>query len=118
MQKAKFVLLIMIIFFASLPVYAGELDKPYSPTRKEWLEISISKVIKERTDPWKQRISSLVWVKEEESTIFITLTSANGQEEIKIKVQNEYGDIIKKDIESFIKKYDWATKLKVHVQFM
>lgn len=118
MNKVIFILLITTIFFTSLPVYSGELDKPYSPTKKEWLEISIFKAIKVRTDPWKQRISSIIWVKEVENTIFITLTSANGQDEIKKKSQDEYVDIIKKDIESLIKEYDWASKLKVHVQFM
>lgn len=118
MRKIIFILMFTTIFFTSLPVYSGELDKPYSPTRKEWLEISIFKAIKVRTDPWKQRISSIVWVKEAENTIFITLTTANGQDEIKKKAQNEYVDIIKKDIESLIKEYDWACKLKVHVQFI
>ena len=118
MNKVIFVLLITTIFFTSLPVYSGELDKLYSPTKKEWLEISIFKSIKVRTDPWKQRISSIVWVKEAENTIFITLTSANGQDEIKKKSQDEYVGIIKKDIESLIKEYDWASKLKVRVQFM
>jgi hypothetical protein len=117
MKKFIFILLIWIIFVASLPVYSGELDKPYSPTRKEWLEISISKLIKDRTDAWKQRVSSMIWIKEEENTIFITITSENGQEEIKTRAQKEYIDIIKKDVETFIKKYDWSKKLKVHVQF-
>jgi hypothetical protein len=117
MKKLKFPLLILIILFISLPSYSGELDKPYSPTRKEWLEISIFKAIKDRTDPWKQHISSVVWLKEEENTIFITLTSANQQEEMKAKAQKEYVEIIQNDVESFIKKYDWAKKLKVHVQF-
>lgn len=118
MKNLKFILLIAIIFGTWLPVYSGELDMPYSPTKKEWLEISISKVIKDRTDAWKQRVSSIVWAKEEEKTIFITLTSANGQEELKLEAQNTYIDIIKKDVENFIKKYDWAKILKVYVQFM
>ena len=40
------------------------------------------------------------------------------QDEIKKKTQDEYVDIIKKDIESLIKEYDWASKLKVNVQFI
>lgn len=105
------------MFFTLLPVYSGELDMSYSPTRKEWLEISIFKLIKDRTDSWKQRVSSMVWVRKEENTIFITITSANGQEEIEKRAQNEYVDIIKKAVESFIEEYNWAKKLKVHVQF-
>jgi hypothetical protein len=118
MKKFIFILLIWAIFVASLPVYSGELDKAYSPTRKEWLEISISKLIKDRTDAWKQRVSSMIWVKEQENTIFITITSANGQEELKPNAQNEYVDVIKKDVESFIKEYGWAKGLKVHVRFI
>lgn len=118
MKNLILILMSLAIFLTSLPVYSGELDKPYSPTKKEWLEMSIFKAIKVRTDPWKQRISSIIWVKESENTIFITLTSANGQDEIKKKSQDGYVGTIKKDIESLIKKYNWASKLKVHVQFM
>lgn len=114
---AKYLTITLIFLFGSLSAYSGELDKSYSPTRKEWLEMSIFKTIKDRTDSWKQRISSVVWLKEEENTIFITLTSANQQEEMKAKAQKEYVEIIQNDVESFIKKYDWAKKLKVHVQF-
>jgi hypothetical protein len=117
MKKIIFLSLIVIIFFNPLHVYSGELDMSYSPTRKEWLEISIFKLIKDRTDAWKQRIGSAVWVREEENTIFITITSANDQEEMKKTAQNEYIDMIKKDVESFIQKYDWSKKMKVHVQF-
>lgn len=117
MKKFMLTLLIGTIFFMTTPVYSGELDKAYSPTRKEWLEMTIFKTIKVRTDPWKQRISSIVWVKEEENAIYITLTSANGQDEIEKKAQNDYIETIKKDIETVIKEYDWARKLKVHVLY-
>lgn len=118
MKNFIFILLIATLFCTVLPANSGELDKPYSPTRKEWLEISIYKTIKVRTDPWKQRISSLVWVIEADNTIYITLTSANGQDEIEKKTQNEYVDTIKKDIETLIKEYEWASKLKVYVQYV
>jgi hypothetical protein len=118
MKNFIFILLIATLFCTVLPANSGELDKPYSPTRKEWLEISIYKTIKGRTDPWKQRISSLVWVIEADNTIYITLTSANGQDEIEKKTQNEYVDTIKKDIETLIKEYEWASKLKVYVQYV
>jgi len=117
MKSIKLIIFVMLIF-TSLPVYSGELDKPYSPTREEWLELSITKVVKDRTDLWKQRIGSVIWVKEEENTVFITLSSANGQEELKVDAQQKYVDIIKNDVENFNSKYNWAKKLKVHVQFI
>ena len=109
-----------MVLFLSIPLYlhAGELDKPYSPTRKEWLEISIFNNIKIRTDSWNRRISSLVWVKEKENTIFITLTLANGEDELSEQARSEYVSRIKNDVMGFIERYDWAKDLKVYVQFM
>ena len=108
---------IFIIFYFSTSTYAGNFDKPYSPTRKEWLEMSIFKLIKIRTDPWKQRIGFLVWVVEKENTVFLTLTSANGQEELTKKQEDTYVEIVKGDVESFLKEYEWSKNLKVFVQF-
>jgi hypothetical protein len=90
MKNLLLIFVITTIFCTALPAHSGDLDKPYTPTRKEWLEMTVFKTIKVRTDPWKQRISSIVWVKEEENTIYITLTSANGQDEIEKRAQNEY----------------------------
>ena len=118
MKKFLFILFIAMYFFLSFPLYAGELDKSYSPTRKEWLEMSIFQIIKIRTDVWERRISSLIWAKEEENTIFITMTAANGEGEISRDARKEYIRIIKNDVEGFIKKYDWAKSLKVYVQFI
>jgi hypothetical protein len=108
---------IFFILLFSMSTFAGNLDKPYSSTRKEWLEISIFKVIKDRTDPWRERIGFLVWVREEENTVFITLTSANGQEPLTKETENKYLNIVKGDVEEFIRNYSWSKSLKVFVQF-
>ena len=105
-------------FFFSLTAYPADLDKPYSPTRKEWLEISIFKTIRDRTDIWKQRISSIVWVKEEYNTVYITLTSANGQEPLSKESRDAYVEVVKETVESFLEKYEWSKNLKVFVQFI
>jgi len=108
---------IFIVFHFSASTYADNFDKPYSPTRKDWLEISIFKLIKIRTDPWRQRIGFLVWVMEKENTVFITLTSANGEEPLTKEKENTYVETVKKDVESFLKEYEWSKNLKVFVQF-
>ena len=108
---------ISFVLIFSLSTYAGNLDKPYSPTRKEWLEISVFQLIKIRTDPWKQRIGFLVWVVEKENTVFLTLTSANGEEPLTKEKENTYVETVKKDVESFLKEYEWSKNLKVFVQF-
>lgn len=119
MKKAMIVALIIIhCILMAAPIVAGELDKPYNPSRKEWLEVSIFKIIKDRTDVWKQRIGLTVWVKEEEGTIFITISSANGEEPMKNEAIQEYIKYIKSDVSEFIKKYEWSSKLKVYVQYI
>jgi len=109
---------ISFIFLFSLATHAGDLDKPYSPTRKEWLEISIFKLIKIRTDSWQQRIGFLVWVVEKENTVFITLTPGSRQMPLEKEKEKFYVKIVKSDIESFLKQYEWSKNLKVHVQFI
>jgi len=111
------VILVAIFIIFSASTYAENLDKPYSPTRKEWLEMSIFKLIKIRTDPWQQRIGFLVWVVEKQNTVFITLTSANRLEELIKEKEDTYVEIVKRDVESFLKEYEWSKNLKVFVQF-
>ena len=113
----KFICAVLFIFLFTLPSYPADLDKPYSPTRKEQLEISIFWTIKIRTDVWRQRIGFLVWVREKENTIFITLTSANGEEPLRKKSEQIYVEIIKNDVEALLREYEWAKNLKVFVQF-
>ena len=112
-----FIAILSILVF-SISTFADELDKPYSPTRKEWLEISIFKVIKDRTDSWRTRIGFLVWVVEKENTVFVTLTSANWEEPLNKAAKDKYVEIVKTDIERFLKKYDWSRGLRVFVQFV
>lgn len=115
--KLGVILVAIFIIFSASTTYAGNLDKPYSPTRKEWLEMSLFKLIKIRTDPWQQRIGFLVWVVEKENTVFITLTSTNRQEELIKEKEDTYVEIVKRDVESFLKEYEWSKNLKVFVQF-
>ena len=118
MKWSKFIIFLIFLFLLPVQSYSGELDKPYSPTRKEWLQSSIFQHIKTRTDPWKQRISSIVWIKEKENTVFITLTSANGQEPLPKESTQNYVEIIKKDVETLLKEHDWSKELQVFVQFI
>ena len=108
---------ILILGFVTSHVQAGNLDTPYSPTKKEWLELSIFKLIKDRTDPWKQRIGTMVWFVEKDDTIYITLTSSNGQDPLSKRAEQEYVEAIKSDVENFLKKYEWSKNLKTFVQF-
>jgi hypothetical protein len=109
---------IFLVCMLWVTTYAANLERSYSPTRREWLEISIFKVIKERTDSWQQRTGFLVWVVEKENTVFITLSSANGQEETSKEAKERYIEAVRGDVELFIKKYEWSKSLKVFVQYL
>jgi len=108
---------ILILCLVTSHVEAGNLDTPYSPTKKEWLELSIFKLIKDRTAPWKQRIGTMVWVVEKDNAVYITLTSANGQDILTSQAEREYVETVKAEVENFLKKYDWSKNLKTFVQF-
>jgi hypothetical protein len=102
MKRIKIALVLLFLFSSIVPGYTGDLDKPYSPTRKEWVEISTFRAVKNATDAWQHRISSVIWVKEKESTIFITLTSANGQAKLSQKAIDKYVSMVKNAIETLI----------------
>jgi hypothetical protein len=118
-MKLVAVIGIVFLFTTSIvtPLMAGDLDKPYNPSRKEWLELSIFKLIKDRTDFWKLRIGSTTWVKESEDTIFVTISAANGEGVPTEKIISDYIAVIRKDIEELIKAYEWSKDLKIIVQF-
>ena len=113
----KIFAVVSLVLVLSFSAIAEGLNESYSPTRKEWLEISIFKVIKDRTDPWKQRIGFMVLVVEKQNTVFVTLTQSNGQEEINEESKKVYIETIKSDIEQVLKRYEWSKNLKIFVQF-
>lgn len=119
-MKINFSLLSLLAFLlivSSCQNSEEQLSDSYVPTKKEWLEISIFKLIKDRTDAWEHRVAFMVGVDEKEG-ITVTLTSANGQNVLENSAKQLYVGIVKKDIENFIKKYRWAKGLKVFVQYI
>jgi hypothetical protein len=94
-----------------------DLSGPYTPSRQEWLELSVFKEIKGRTDTWEQRIGFAVAIVEKENTVFVTLTPANGEGEISPAAATAYVETVKDALASLLGRYEWARGLKVHVQF-
>jgi len=99
----------------STHVYAGDLDKPYSPTRAEWLHLSIFKLIKLQTDAWEQQIAFEITISEEYNTVDIALSSSIGQGGLSQVAETWYVKTVKGSVEALLKEYDWAKNLKVYV---
>ncbi len=116
MKTLSISIVLAAILTSALPSRPS-LDTPYSPSRKEWLEVVVFKAVKESTDSWEQRIASKVDVNEREYTILVTLISANGQDPLNADVRAEYVRWIKLHIESLVNRYEWVQGWKVSVQF-
>ena len=78
------------------------------PTKEEWLEIAITHRIEDWTDPWQQRIAIGVTIFPEDKEIVVTLTSANGQEEISQSSKNGYVRDIENIVKTILEEYNWA----------
>ena len=88
------------------------------PTKEEWLEVFITHRIKAGTDVWPQRIAVWVAIVPEHQVIAITLTSANGQEEITQSAENSYLSHVEYTVKVILKEYGWAQKYKLVVQYV
>jgi len=109
-------ILLVIISGLATPLISGELDKPYNPSRREWLELTLFKLIKDKTDLWNTRVGFTLWVIEKDGEILITISEANGQEPFNDSARANYVKDIKSAVESFIQKFEWAKNLDVIVQ--
>jgi hypothetical protein len=88
------------------------------PTKEEWLEVFITHRIKAGTDVWRQRIAVWVAIVPEHQVIAITLTSANGQEEITQSAKNSYLSHVEYTVKVILKEYGWAQNYKLVVQYV
>ena len=87
------------------------------PTREEWLEVYTTHKIKQWTDLWKQRVAVRVAIIPKVQEIVITLTSANGQEEISQSAKNVYAHDIETIVKGLLENYDWVKNYKLIVQY-
>jgi hypothetical protein len=117
-MKSFGIFLLLSAIVLSSQNLSSDLDKPYSPSRKEWLELTTFKTIKDLTDPWQTRVSSMILVKEKENMVIITLTEANGEDPLSSSSKSEYVTMVKNAIESLLKSFEWAKGMTVRVQFI
>ncbi|MBD3256648.1 MAG: hypothetical protein GF383_16260 [Candidatus Lokiarchaeota archaeon] len=109
--------MLTLLFLIVCQKSESNLKKSHCPTRQEWLELSLFKLIKTETDAWERRIGFRIKV-DEENGITVTLTSSNGQPIINETAKQLYIDMVRQSIKHFIKKYDWSKDLTVFVQYI
>lgn len=100
-------------FFLNSKIVSNE-----HPTKEEWLEIYITHRIEDWTDAWQQRIAIRVAIIPADKEIVVTLTSANGQEEISQSAKNSYVSDTESIVNSILEEYDWAKDYKLTVQYI
>lgn len=111
----KFIL-IMCLLMLSTELIASDLDKPYTPTRGEWLRMSIDKQIKDCTGGWKLHIWSYVIIKDK--TITVALNEVNGETPPSKQVKDGYVKYVTRSIEYLLKRYPWVSTYKLSVLFL
>lgn len=87
------------------------------PTKEEWLEVYITHKIKQFSDYYAERIVVRVAISPKHQEIVITLTLANGQEEMSQPANKIYCDEVEKIVKAVLVTYNWAQNYKLAVQF-
>jgi hypothetical protein len=88
------------------------------PTKEEWLEVYITHKVKQFTDLHVHRVAVIVVVISEVKEMVITLTSANGQDEMSQTAKKIYADDVEKIVKLILEKYNWAQNYKLTVQYI
>lgn len=116
MRRFNLILMLAALVLAISAASAADWNAQYSPTRKEWLELSLSRQITRVTDLWERRIGVVVVVFPKEESIAVVLTASNGQENLSSTVCANYTSIIRKIADDHIKQYGWAKGVKVEIR--
>lgn len=112
-------LLIIFVFSACLiiPLIAKDTSVEH-PTKEEWLEVYITHKIKQFTDLYADRIAIRVAIIPKHKEIVVTLTLANGQEEMSQAAKKIYCDEVEKIVKSVLITYSSAKNYKLIVQYI
>jgi len=116
MMKKIIMLLISCVLLTG-DLYAGDLDKPYTPTRREWLVESISSELNYRTGFWAKRYAFTILIHDDEDLVSIGFTVANSEESLNNEQQAYLIQLVKGIVRGVLDQYEWAKEMKVFVTF-
>jgi hypothetical protein len=108
---------IFVLFIANLA--AQNLDLPYQPTRRQWLELETYMAIRETTDVWRNQIAIVLrLVDADDSTMMdIVLTSPNGQPGLSRDIQDDYIRTVTSITQAVLNRYEWAMDIEIRVRY-
>ena len=110
--------LIVCILLPAGQALSADLDAPYTPTRAEWLRVSLAETIKISTDSWALRVRVMVTIVNKNQQVLITLKPADGEK----KPTKEQRDAAVASVTEIVKRtlgsYAWSKDLEVRVSFV
>ncbi len=115
MRRFNLILMFTALVLAINTESAADWNAQYTPTRKEWLELSLSRRIADVTNLWERRVNVGVVVFSKEESIAIVLATPNGEVNLSSTVCANYVSIVRKIANDHIKEYGWAKGAKVEI---
>ncbi len=91
------------------------LDQSYSPTRGEWLRLSLLSAIYERSSVWRRRLGVTVAIFEKEAKVVVVITLANGEPEPTRNAKENYIGDVRSICRNVMAQYEWAKALNLEV---
>ncbi|WOB06960.1 hypothetical protein [Piscinibacter gummiphilus] len=111
-------LIFLALLFAVLPLQAADLNATYSPTRGEWLRVTLLSSIQEQSNLWRERVAVVVLIDAKENTASVSITLANGQPEPSPALKERYVQAVRAIAAGILERHSWAKDVKLLVQFV
>lgn len=95
-----------------------DLDAPYTPSRAERLQVELARAVDLWIKAWNRRVVASVVVVSADRAVIVTLTQANGQVEPESNLRARYIAEVQTVAQTVLSRYEWASGLKLTVQFV
>lgn len=106
------------LLFIGQGATASDLSQSYTPSRAEWIEMALHKVVSEAVSPWELRTSVFTKYFPGENTIFVSVRASKGENPPTEVEKSGYVSFIRFHVDPVVKKYPWAKDVKVLVEFL
>jgi hypothetical protein len=116
-MKLRTLFLALNVSLAAFPALAADLSAPYSPSRAEWLQVTLYDRITQTTDLWQRRVGVAVVVFPQEQQVSVVISNADGQPAPTEQERAFHVRHVEKLVKGLLSDHEWAKDLKVAVNF-